>query len=331
MITVILLFSTLALPFRSTTAQSPEQSVEPAAGYAGTEFTFFATGFGHNEQVSYWFNAPDGRVYGHAERYRATSYQGRIDWSWRAPDDAQPGMWSVVAQSGRTDGAMRVLSFEILPVESAPPATPAAAAASRVPASTPGAAVQPGSGPPGTRFAFFATGFQGNEKVAFWFNAPDGQIYADDYRYGVHAYDGRADWHWTSPGDGAPGVWTAVARGVRSGVERIIEFGVDAPTTSEGEVVTNVSGVAVEPLAGAPGSRFFFSASGFIPRETIRFRIYDPLGNEDENSKYKIRANEEGEAYWNWLTPSDAEHGIWRMFARGEESQTERSISFQVW
>lgn len=327
---VLFLCSPSSTPFVSAQDSPPvETGVSPQVGYPGSEFSFYATGFRASDLVVYWFNTPDGRILGSPYRYRTFAHQGRADWTWRAPDVAIPGTWTVVARSLRSDTrdyVQRVIDFEIVavPASSGDVAQP-------VPASDQGYAVLPESGVPGTRFSFYATDFDGNERVAYWFNAPDGQMYGNEVHYVVHAYDGRADWRWTSPGDAMPGTWTAVALGLRSGVQRIVAFTVTTAESSVGSsLVSNPPDVSVEPAMGKPGSRFFFSADGFLERETVHFWASDPAGGEYRKSKYKLRPNTEGTVYWNWRTPDDATRGVWRMMVMGQESQVQKVIYFEV-
>lgn len=306
-----------------------ETGVSPQVGAPGSEFSFYATGFRASDLVVYWFNAPDGHILGNPYRYRTFAHQGRADWTWRAPDHAIPGTWTVVARSLRSDThdyVQRVIEFDVatIPTSSDDVAQP-------VPASDQGYAVLPESGIPGTRFSFYATDFDSNERVSYWFNAPDGQIYGDEVNYVVHAYDGRADWRWTSPSDAMPGTWTSVALGLRSGVRRIIAFTVTTAESGVGNSYeSNPPDVSVEPAVGKPGSRFFFSADGFLERETVYFWVSDPQGVSYRKSKYKVRPNVDGTVYWNWRTPDEAPRGVWRMIVMGQESQVQKVIYFEV-
>lgn len=309
------------------TQEPPEYAVAPPAGRPSTHFYFYATGFRRNEEVAYWFTDPNGRIYGDQFRYRTHCYEGRADWNWQSPNTATPGMWMAVVRSTHPDKDKieRVIPFEILPVDEAPPDnTPAAGGGNPAPG-TPGTAVLPQVGPPGTRFSFYATGFSHAERVGYWFNAPDGRVYSDDYFYAVRANDDRADWRWTSPADGAPGLWTVVARGKKSKAERVIQFEVLPSSVRE-----NSPGVAVEPVSGPPDSRFSFSASGFRSREEARFWVNAPDGTQYDKDKYRIMANKEGVGYWNWKVPPDAPAGYWLMIIMGEESQTQKYIYFEV-
>jgi hypothetical protein len=102
------------VPYDGDTTVPPigsEQNVSPREGGPGTVFAFFAKGFRDNEWVGLWLNAPDGSVVSIPER-GVYAYQGRADWTWRAPGGAMRGRWQVVAR-GEESGVERVLVFEV--------------------------------------------------------------------------------------------------------------------------------------------------------------------------------------------------------------------------
>lgn len=94
-----------------------QSNVRPAAGTAGTAFTFIATDFGEaavkdnkrGEQVAYWFNTPDGKVISTEPRSGKTDYgskekpllhyadeEGTVNLVWSSPTTLAPGTYSVV-------------------------------------------------------------------------------------------------------------------------------------------------------------------------------------------------------------------------------------------
>jgi hypothetical protein len=215
-------------------AQEPDKAVQPPAGPAGTTFAFFATGLGGNDDYVFWATSPDGTVFGN-DSYKTRSSRGRADWQWTSPADARPGFWTMVIQKPIEDDDddreeeekerdAVTIQFQILgpgeqPGQPGQPAPP--------PADAPEGqqAVQPAVGAPGGEFAFFATGFDSNERVGFWINAPNGEIISDSDDYETSANsDGRADWRWESSNGATRGFYTMVARGTESGVERVIPF-----------------------------------------------------------------------------------------------------------
>ncbi len=85
-----------------------DRAVHPAEGGFGTEFSFFATGFGHEEPVDFDIVGPDGIVY-HQASVRSNEW-GRADWQWAATSIAIPGQWSAIA-TGRDSNVQRTLHF----------------------------------------------------------------------------------------------------------------------------------------------------------------------------------------------------------------------------
>lgn len=190
--------------------------------------------------------------------------------------------------------------------------------------------VTPASGPPGARFAFMATGFDSEERVAVWANMPDGApmaITAEELHNANS--DGRADWYWTVPSDAAPGMWQMVAHGVDSNVERVMNFEVmGAPATPLAERPANTN---VTPSEGPAGTRFAFAAIGFDPDESIAVWVNMPDGTPMAITAEELNsANGDGRADWYWTSPDDAAPGMWQMVAHGRDSGTERVIPFMI-
>jgi hypothetical protein len=94
-------------------------AVEPAAGWANTEFRFFATGFPPRTEVHYWAEDPNGRNYDYDKGMMIGSNpDGRVDISWKAPDTAMHGFWTmhfVSKQVGENPSHIeRLVYFEVL-------------------------------------------------------------------------------------------------------------------------------------------------------------------------------------------------------------------------
>lgn len=313
------------------------QNVAPTQGPPGTEFSFFATGFNSTEHVAYWFNDPSGHSRG-KDGYVVRAWQGRADWRWRVPNDVVPGIWTAVAQ-GMDSKVNKVILFEVLaPGQSATGSNPAAPAAG-VPSNPSDVAVAPVSGPPGTGFSFFATGYPSGERVRYWATDPTGYYY-DSSKYSVVANtEGRADWTWTSPNDAKQGVWTMTVHGTESNIEKVIRFEVrdpnapapvTGPSPSQMAGLNNPSDVGVDPVMGYPDTKISFFASGFPAKETVRYWAIDPNGGSDEAKDHKITANDDGRADWEWKVPSGATPGLWTMVAFGRENKLEKRIQFLV-
>ncbi|NJN67622.1 MAG: hypothetical protein HC884_13375 [Chloroflexaceae bacterium] len=199
-------------------------------------------------------------------------------------------------------------------------------------------AVQPTRAAPGSVFAFFATGFAEETWVSLWVNAPPacvqarGSAEACVYLAGEirSNHQGRADWTWVSPSDGAYGRWTMVARD-RSGIERVISFELGPPETfplQETPAGQREGDIAISPAAGAPGTSFALFASGYHGVEKVTFWGYPPTGPMRYLGSFG--SNEHGRVDWTWESPDDAMPGRWAIRARGETSHVERIIYVEI-
>jgi hypothetical protein len=91
----------------------PQLTVSPAAAAPGARFVFSGSGFGANEKISIWLNAPDGRVLpAEIEGVAEAAPDGHVAWTWVAPKDAPLGAWQLVAH-GRTSAIEVVASFTL--------------------------------------------------------------------------------------------------------------------------------------------------------------------------------------------------------------------------
>lgn len=205
-----------AAPVAAQAGDAPESAVQPDVGPPGTRFAFYATGFNEEENVSVWLNRPDGTVTDdNIVGVNEATPTGRVDWFWDAPLNAAPGYWSMVV-NGNESNLEYAIPFE---VRAGPPSEPIVDPGDQQ------SNVAPAAGVPGTRFAFFATGFEGGETVDVWLNTPGAQVIDADVEDLNEANEtGRADWFWRAPEDAQPGTWSMVARGRDSGVEVVIIF-----------------------------------------------------------------------------------------------------------
>jgi hypothetical protein len=94
-------------------AAAPQMQISPAVGAPGMRFAVSATGFATNEELAVWLNLPDGSTATTTvEGVLRAAPDGRAGWTWVAPQDAQRGVWQMVAH-GRTSGIEVVGSFTI--------------------------------------------------------------------------------------------------------------------------------------------------------------------------------------------------------------------------
>jgi hypothetical protein len=204
---VLLGAALLALPSAAKAADPALQPGQPTIA-AGQTLAFTGSGFMPGERVVTWATAPDQAVLG-GPYTTAEEATGRISFSFTIPDDALGGRWAMTAY-GLASKIPVVASFDVV---------------GRAPDSaTPPAAVAPGSGPPGTRFAFAAFGYKKKERVSYWFTGPDGKVY-DAHPDGAEAnYDGRVDITWASPPGALLGTWVITIQGLKSNRARGVPF-----------------------------------------------------------------------------------------------------------
>lgn len=210
----------------------PTHGVTPEEGPPGTTFSFFATGFEHDEQLGWWVTTPAGRVLPGDIDAQATQ-QGRLDWQWSAPDTATPGRWMMVIQGTRSN-VERKIPFVITSDEPDRDSPPSADRPTPTPTPSEPYRVEPGSGPPGTTFTFSVEGLQPSEAIGYWATAPDGTVYPAPEEINLDAdKQGNLTWQWTAPDDAMPGEWTMVvqstpADGVISDTFLVIPFAITA-------------------------------------------------------------------------------------------------------
>jgi hypothetical protein len=232
MIGVSGMFSALAA------AQPPlSGSVSPTQGLPGTRFHFSAAGFDAGSDVAYWITMPNGEVIGDSEDFLlVAASDGAIAWTWTAPTDATPGVWSMVAQQIDRPLHVAQIVFEIVPPGQPTPPPPDESPPERPLPDTPSPdtpppgsgtqiTISPSVGTPDTTFTIVASGFNPGERVGYWFNAPDGTVVGDAEEYRLFASDdGVVEVAWVPSYRAVPGVWSVVVRGVESKTERSTSF-----------------------------------------------------------------------------------------------------------
>ncbi|KAB8139934.1 hypothetical protein F8S13_26130 [Chloroflexia bacterium SDU3-3] len=186
-------------------------TVSPAEGPVGTTFSFHFSGFDKTERAGYWLNMPNGTMLEINRGKGITTVNGTVDVQWTPRAGNPAGWWTMVVQGTQSD-VVKTVSFQVLPSDTA---------------AAPGDVnVAPTTGAAGTTFAFMATGFDGDERVAYWLNSPNGTLVSiDDYETYTND-DGRVDITWLAPAGSATGGWQLVLQGAESGIVKIIPFAI---------------------------------------------------------------------------------------------------------
>ena len=194
--------------------QEPQFNIQPSVGRPGQLFRFYATGFEEGEPVDTHVYAPDGRDASKGLQVLNYAQGGRIDGNWTAPDNPSGyGAWRI-ALRGQKSKVERVIPFTLEPAQAA---------------NRPAPRVSPAVGRPGMLFIFDAGGFQAGERLSAWVNLPDGKIVGlDEGSLNPATSSGRASWSWTAPANAAPGGYSMVIHGLKSGIEQVVGFTIGA-------------------------------------------------------------------------------------------------------
>jgi hypothetical protein len=184
--------------------------------------------------------------------------------------------------------------------------------------------VVPASGPAGTTFTFSVSGFDGNERVGYWLNVPNGTVLAIG-NSSTYASKGRLTKSWTSRVGVPLGTWQFVAQGVKSGTVRVLSFQV---TEAAGAPAPGITGVV--PPVGVAGGTFTFYATGFQPGERVGYWLNVPTGAVlplDDRHHY---ADGAGQFSVIWQSPAYVPTGTWQLVAQGTRSGVVQVLTFQI-
>jgi hypothetical protein len=283
--------------------------VSPESGAPGSTFTFTASGFGREEEISYWATQPNGAVVVNNLKVKS-SRDGRVTFNWDAPRNAIAGRWVMTIFSRATQRTQQI-AFTIV------------ASAATTPS---GDGVTPPSGQPGTTFSFSASGFGPNAELRRWVTAPDGSTSADGGRFNADR-DGRVSFAWESPANALPGAWLMVVQSLDNQVARQLRFTIEARP--------GVASEGVSPAEATPGTTLTFYVTGVPAGMLLDYFATDPQGR-GEPVPQQVQADSTGRAEWQWTIPADGLRGRWAMSVRraqGDRSggaYVQRQIFFTV-
>jgi hypothetical protein len=184
--------------------------------------------------------------------------------------------------------------------------------------------VVPASGPVGTTFTFSVSGLDGDERVGYWLNVPNGTVLAIG-NSSTYASHGRLTKSWTSRVGVPIGTWQFVAQGAKSGIVRTVSFQVtDAP----GSPAAGITGVV--PTVGGVGSTFTFYATGFQAGERVGYWLNVPTGAVLSLDKGDHYADGNGQFSLIWQSPVYVPTGTWQLVAQGTRSGVVQVLTFQI-
>jgi hypothetical protein len=301
----------------SGTAPSPTPSpagdmgVSPASGIAGTTFTFTASGYTPREYLGYWATAPNGDVQPNRLNARADD-SGRATWTWRAPDDAAPGVWTMTGR-GQDSRVLHEARFTVTPAGAAP--------------NLPADGVEPAAGGPGTAFRFGASGFEFEAKITYWTVDPAGKASPEAPRIRADR-NGHVEFDWVAPADALGGQWEMNVYGLDSSILKKIPFRIerDAPPASPQQ--------SVSPSGGTYGDTLTFYADSLPKGMLFGYWATDPLGAVVPSGR-EVRAFD-GYVRFTWQIPQTVRKGTWTMTMytslgdRTNERPVQRVWTFEV-
>lgn len=137
--------------------EPPVIAMGPRAGPPGTVFTQWGTGFIPNTTATLHFRKPDGSEY--APLNVAINSEGNFEISYRTEEDKPQGAYTWWAVDGYSEVRSNEVTYIITGL------------------SVPTIAQSPMSGPPGTTFTQWGTGFTANSTATLHIEKPDGSEY----------------------------------------------------------------------------------------------------------------------------------------------------------
>lgn len=136
---------------------------------AGTDVVIDVFGFRPNEQVGFWFNTPEGQIFGTVQTYNIGP-SGAVNDLPFDTSDFTPGIWSFVME-GTSSGNKSIAYFKITGEQATTPPP----VDGDVPAPQ-SANISPSRGPGGTVFEAEGYGFRSGERVGVYVTAPDQSV-----------------------------------------------------------------------------------------------------------------------------------------------------------
>jgi hypothetical protein len=184
---------------------------------AGTTIAVDVFGFRPNEQVGFWFNTPEGLIFGTIQTYNVGP-TGAVNDLPLPTDGFTPGIWSFVME-GTASGHKAIAYFKITGAgpQPAPPVS------GDVPAPV-NASVTPAQGPGGTEFEAQGFGFRPGERIGVYVTAPDQSVYGAPFQVQADGAGNSEYVYFTSDSTMPKGVWAITFEGVSSGHRAIAYF-----------------------------------------------------------------------------------------------------------
>lgn len=252
--------------------------VTPEIGTPGTTFLFTASGFVAGERVGIWVTAPNQATLDAGFQATADN-RGTIEGqnvSFTADQNAAEGVWSFNAR-GVSSGREAVGYFRVTRVAPAGDPNRLGRVAHDQLGRQGDGFIVPLAAPPGATFTLLARGFQSGEEVSAWITGPTGRSAAIDPAQVRR--DGTTAQVTVSTGGLPEGVYSAVARGQRSGVTVAAAFSLTRDfVAGPGTPLPDNNRGSATPADARPGGVVQIRGEGLRPGEPLEFWMTDPSG-----------------------------------------------------
>lgn len=195
------------------------------------------------------------------------------------------------------------------------------------------AQVVPQAGQPGTVFVFVAGGFAANEQVSLWVNRPDDAVVGASFRLSADDTGLISPVQFAPATDAPLGVWSFVAHGISSKREAVGYFlliGGSIGQVAPGPGVPPNVDARADPVAGPPGTIFFFDAYGFRSGEDVQISVTRSDGQKQPAS-FAVKADTSGSIRYAgiyYTTGLDYPMGLYTFAARGVTSNKTSTAYF---
>ena len=221
--------------------QARNATVTPRCGDIDTTFDIVITGFTPNENISFWFTAPNGDTVGTPAPLEVGQHNGRLtDYIDGAileliADEFNVPLYGIWAMSyqGEASGHISIVWFKLVqkagagatPTAGPPTGDPCA----NIPASN-NVTIRPSNcARAGTTFLFDATGFQPGENVGVYITLPDQSVFGAPFQVQANGSGQAGGVSFRTATNFPQGVWAITFEGVTSRRVAIGYFKVTAP------------------------------------------------------------------------------------------------------
>ncbi|NNJ10965.1 hypothetical protein EKD04_011540 [Chloroflexales bacterium ZM16-3] len=201
------------------------------------------------------------------------------------------------------------------------------------------ATVSPESGPPGTSFAFVASGFDSGEKVGIWLTAPDQSTFGADFQATADSSGAITDANIAITTDASfpVGIWSFNAQGVRSGKQAIGYFRISSAASpgDPGQLGVPVhdqlprQGLSfILPVAAPSGATFVIVGGGFTEGESVGAWITGPDGSSTSIDETQVVVS--GTAAQAIFETAGLPDGVYNAVIQGKSSNVIAAAAFKL-